>query len=44
MEAGLLDRLFFWMSETLTEASRSQDDRGGRAMLESLPAGVTMVV
>ena len=43
MEAGLLDRLFFWMSETLTEASRSQDDRGGRAMLESLPAGVTMV-
>lgn len=43
MEAGVLDRLFFWMSETLTEASRSQDDRGGRAMLESLPVGVTMV-
>lgn len=43
MEAGVLDRLFFWMSETLTEASRSQDDRGGRAMLDSLPVGVTMV-
>jgi uncharacterized protein YegL len=43
MEAGVLDRLFFWMSETLTEASRSQDDRGGRAMLESLPIGVTVV-
>jgi uncharacterized protein YegL len=43
MEAGVLDRLFFWMSETLTEASRSQDDKGGRAMLDSLPAGVTMV-
>jgi len=43
MEAGVLDRLFFWMSETLTEASRSQDDKGGRTMLESLPVGVTMV-
>lgn len=43
MEAGVLDRLFFWMSETLTEASRSQDDKGGRTMLDSLPAGVTMV-
>ena len=43
MEAGLLDRLFFWMSETLTDASRSQDDRGGRAMLDSLPVGVTLV-
>lgn len=43
MEAGVLDRLFFWMSETLTEASRSQDDKGGRTMLESLPAGVAMV-
>lgn len=43
MDAALLDRLFFWMSETLTEASRSQDDRGGRAMLDSLPVGVTMV-
>lgn len=43
MGAEVLDRLFFWMSETLTEASRSQDDRGGRTMLQSLPAGVTMV-
>jgi uncharacterized protein YegL len=43
MEASVLDRLFFWMSETLTEASRSQDDKGGRTMLESLPAGVTLV-
>ncbi len=43
MEAGILDRLFFWMSETLTEASRSQDDKGGRTMLASLPVGVTLV-